>query len=262
MKVRLHLLISAVVVCSLPFLSVAQAQTLDYSLFDPAPDAALRPFCTDRPTKGTGPCTVDAGHLQIESYVFNATLQNSDGVVTDTYLYTNPNLKLGITEDLDVELNVSPYVEIVAHDHRSGERSDIAGFGDMFLRVKTSLVGNGQGPFSAALDPYLKLPTAAPGIGNRAVEGGLVLPLQFALSDVWSLSLAPEGDVLKNNLDDGRHAAGAAALGITGTINSQISASAEVWAAVNSDPSGTGTQDSFDVAATWQPPSFGAPGLT
>src|SRR5438552_15845393 len=93
-KVRLHLLISAVVVCSLPFLSVAQAQTLDYSLFDPAPDAALRPFCTDRPTNGTGPCTVDAGHLPIESDAFNATLPNSDGAVTDPYLYAHPNPKL------------------------------------------------------------------------------------------------------------------------------------------------------------------------
>src|SRR5205814_3549279 len=112
-KVRLHLLISAVVVCSLPFLSVAQAQTLDYSLFDPAPDDALRPFCTDRPTKGTGPCTVDAGHLQIESDIFNATQQNSDGAVTDTYLYTNPTFRLGLTESLDLELNIVPDEEVV-----------------------------------------------------------------------------------------------------------------------------------------------------
>src|SRR5215467_8566130 len=66
----------------------------DYSLSDPVPDQDMRAFCTDRPTKGTGPCTVDAGHLQIESDVFNTTLQNSNGVVTDTYLYTNPNFRL------------------------------------------------------------------------------------------------------------------------------------------------------------------------
>src|SRR5262249_43482186 len=140
--------------------SAAWAQTADtsnYSLFDPVPDDQLRPFCTDRPTKGTGPCTVDAGHLQIESDIFNATLQNSDDVVTDTYLYTNPNVRLGLTQYLDVELNFSPYVEVVTRDQASGTRTDNSGFGDMFLRVKASLIGNGQGTFSAALDPFVKI---------------------------------------------------------------------------------------------------------
>ena len=44
----------------------------------------LRPFCTDRPTKSDGACTVDAGHFQIESDLFNATPQRSQGVTTDT----------------------------------------------------------------------------------------------------------------------------------------------------------------------------------
>lgn len=225
-----------------------------YSLFDPVPDAAMRPFCTDRPTKGTGPCTVDAGHLQIESDIVNVTFQNSGDIDTDTYVYTSPNIRLGISSNTDVELNISPFVEVQTNDRRTGQRTDISGFGDMFLRVKTSLVGNGVGDFSAALDPYLKVPTAPIGIGNGVVEGGLVAPLQFALSDVWSLSLVPEIDVLKNDADDGRHAAGVVALGITRAVTAQISASAELWADVNGDPSGVATQQSFDLAATWQPP--------
>jgi hypothetical protein len=230
------------------------ADASDYSLFNPVPDDALRPFCTDRPTKGTGPCTVDAGHLQIESDVFNATLQNSDGIVTDTYLYTNPNFRLGLTENLDVELNFSPYVEVVTHDHISGARTDDSGFGDTFLRVKASLVGNGQGKFSAALDPFLKIPTAPLTIGNDAIEGGMVVPLQYNLSDVWSLSLVPEVDVLKNQVDDGRHVGGVMEIGITRAISAEISAAAELWDNVNFDPSGTVRQDSFDLAGTWQPP--------
>ncbi|HEX3431532.1 MAG TPA: transporter [Rhizomicrobium sp.] len=234
----------------------ARAQSADTqnSVFNPVPDDGLRPFCTDRPTKGTGPCTVDPGHLQVESDIFNATLQNSDGVVTDTYLYTNPNFRLGITPDMDVELNFSPYVEVVTHDHSTGGRTEDSGFGDMFLRLKTSLIGNGQGPFSAALDPFLKIPTAPLGIGNGAVEGGMVVPLQYTLSDVWSLSCVPEIDLLKNRTDDGRHAAGVLALSVTRAISAEVSASAEFWDNVDFDPSGSVRQDSFDIAGTWQPP--------
>ena len=225
-----------------------------FSLFDPAPDSALRSFCTDRPTKGTGPCTVDAGHLQIESDIFNATLDNSGGATTDTYVYTSPNFRLGLTDNLDAELNLSPFVQIVTHDHATGQKETVSGFGDMFLRLKTSLVGNGSGNFSAALDPWLKLPTGAEGVGNGAVEAGAVVPLQFTLSDVWSLSAVPEVDLLKNADDGGRHAVGVLALGVTRTLTQEISASAELWGNIDGDPSGTVDQYSFDVAATWQPP--------
>lgn len=236
----------------------AQAQSAnspDYSLFNPAPDDQLRPFCTDRPTKGTGPCTVDAGHLQIESDIFNATLQNSGGMVTDTYLYTNPNFRFGLTDTVDLELNFAPDVEVVTHDHATGTRTEDSGFGDMYLRVKSSLIGNGQGSFSAALDPFLKIPTAPVPIGNGALEGGIVVPLQYAPADVWSLAFVPELDVLKDQIGSDRHAAAVAAFSITRAISSHVSASAEIWEDASFDPSGTVQQYSFDLAATWQPPA-------
>ena len=81
-----------------------------------------------------------------------------------------------------------------------------------------------------------------------------MVPLQFVLSDVWSLSLVPELDVLKDQTGDGRHAAGVMALGITRAISAQVSATAELWENVNYDPSGRVRQGSFDIAGTWQPP--------
>ncbi len=47
----------------------------DYSVFSPTPTGELRSLCTDRPTKSTGPCTVDAGHWQVESDIYNFTVQ-------------------------------------------------------------------------------------------------------------------------------------------------------------------------------------------
>jgi len=228
--------------------------TAEYSLFSPVPDQDMRAFCTDRPTKGTGPCTVDAGHLQIESDIFNATLQDEDGISTDTYVYTSPNFRLGLTDTVDAEVNISPFVDIVSRDKRTGARMDASGFGDTVLRIKTSLAGNGSGDFGAAFDPWLKLPTAASGVGNGAVEAGAVLPLQFALSETWSLSAVPEVDLLKNANDDGRHAAGVMELGLTRNLSATVTATAELWGEFNGDPTGTVDQYSFDIAGTWQPP--------
>ena len=45
-----------------------------HSVSSPTPMAELRALCTDRPTKSTGPCTVDAGHWQVESDIYNVSV--------------------------------------------------------------------------------------------------------------------------------------------------------------------------------------------
>lgn len=231
------------------------AQADDYSLSDPVPDSALRPFCTDRPTKNTGPCTIDAGHLQIESDVFNATFDHEDGVTTDTYVYTNPNLRLGLTDNTDVELSFAPLVEITVHDARTHLRQTFSGFGDLVAHFKMNFAGNAGGDFGFAIDPYVKLPTASDEIGNGAFEGGLPLPMQFGLSDVLSLSVTPEFDVLKNALDDGHHASFQMPVGLTYAVSSSVTLSGEVWSNFDRHPAGSANQYSADFAATWQPPA-------
>ena len=53
---------------------------------------------------------------------------------------------------------------------------------------------------------FLKAPSAAPGLGNGLVEGGVVAPLQINLPQDYTLILQTEIDALKNANDDRRHA--------------------------------------------------------
>ncbi len=41
------------------------------------------PICPDRPGKGTSPCTVDAGHLQLEVGLYDGQYQRRGGITTD-----------------------------------------------------------------------------------------------------------------------------------------------------------------------------------
>ena len=68
-----------------------------FTLLNLMPDADERAFCTDRPTKSTGACTVDAGHFQYETDLVNYTYDRVDGVTTQSWLAPNPTLKLGVT---------------------------------------------------------------------------------------------------------------------------------------------------------------------
>ncbi len=226
-----------------------------FNLFNPTPEADLRPFCTDRPTKSTGPCTVDAGHFQYESDVFNLTYDTSGGDDTTTLLYTNPTFKLGLTNTIDAELNIAPWETITTKDRATGKTAHASGVGDLFLRLKANLIGDDGGDVSVALEPYVKVPTAPRGVGDGAVEGGLIVPVQINLPANWSLTIDPEGDVLKNAANFGDHLNISGLLSFSRPVSKTVTLSLEVWADGNFDPQGTVTQASFDIGAAWIPAS-------
>jgi hypothetical protein len=226
-----------------------------FSLVNPTPEADLRAFCTDRPTKSTAPCTVDAGHFQYESDVFNLTYDTTGGADTTTLLYTNPTLKLGLTNTIDAELNIAPWETITSKDRHTGRSVRASGPGDLFLRLKANLIGDDGGDVAVALEPYVKVPTAPNGVGDGAVEGGLIAPIQVSLPANWSLTIDPEGDVLKNAVGGGDHFNMSGLLSFSRPVSKTVTLSLEVWSDVNFDPGDTVIQASFDLGAAWIPPA-------
>ncbi len=176
-----------------------------YSLFNPTPDSALRSLTTDRPTKSNSPITVDAGRFQIESDFANFTFDNTAGVKTRTFQALDPVLKLGVTNWADVELQFNGLQSVAIGDGVS-PTTRARGFGDILLRTKINVVGNDSGDLAVAAIPYIKLPSQRAVISNGAVEGGLIIPIQYKLPSDFVLLLGPEFDVFKNALNSGRHA--------------------------------------------------------
>jgi hypothetical protein len=214
-------------------------------VFNPVPGDQMQSICTDRPTKSNLPCTVDAGHFQYEADIFNWTRSTVGGSVTSTYLFTNPTAKLGLTDKIDVELNMVPYEEITTHN------SEVTGVGDLFARMKYNLFGNGGGDVAATLLPYVKVPTAKAGIGNRSFEGGLISPVSFALPMDFSLLFDPELDVLRNSTSSGYHAQFQGLANVSRTVIENVTGYVELWSSYNNDPKSATTQVSLDVAVSW-----------
>ena len=224
-----------------------------YTVFNPVPDDQLRSLCTDRPTKSTSPCTVDAGHWQVESDLYNYTEQSSDGVTTTTQLFTNPTLKLGLTNNLDFEVNIAPYEQASTHDKASGVTTTSGGVGDLFLKAKLNLLGDDGGSVAFALEPYVKVPTAPLGVGNGAMEEGILAPIQVSLPANWQLVIDPEYDELANAIGHGQHSNISGLLSFGYPVTKTITVSLEVWGDANFDPSGEVKQASIDLGAAWIP---------
>ena len=212
-----------------------------------APGPGLRDLCPDRPTKGTGACTVDRGRWQVEADLFNTTLQRESGVAVRTTLLANPTLKFGLTDVSDIEVAIAADEIVRTVDTVSGAHRSLAGPGDLFLKYKHMLTAQG-GAFQAVLLPWIKAPTARRGIGNGAWEAGVVTPLQWTLPGGWQLGASPEVDAIRNGDRRGYHAAASIPVSLTHTIVPGLSASVELWAAEDFDPGGDSRQSSFDLA--------------
>ena len=222
-----------------------------YWLFNPVPDDQMRDFSTDRPPKAYLPFTVDAGHFQYEADIVNFADQTTGPARTNILLLPNPTLKFGLTSNTELELNMA-LVGVHAFNSATSKWSTAWGDGDLFVRTKINLWGNDGGTTAFALIPYIKAPTAAPGIGNGAVEEGLIAPLSVTLPSGYTFVFNSELDGLKDSVGEGQHANYINVVGLSHqVINKDFTLYVELWSDYNNDPLQRTTQVSFDTALAW-----------
>jgi hypothetical protein len=122
---------------------------------------------------------------------------------------------------------------------------------DVFVRTKVNLWGNDGGQSAFALIPYVKLPTAPLGIGNGAIEEGVIAPLQISLPRGFTLLFNSEVDLLKNSTDNARHTNFINLVTVSHELVKDVTLYVEGWSDYNNDPVVKTTQYSFDLAVAW-----------
>jgi hypothetical protein len=234
----------------------ALAQTADSSppappASAPAPAAAApaQPaLCTDRPSKANATCTVPAGKVQLETDLVNWTRTDAGGVRTDFILYSNPTLKYGLTSRADIQFNIAPYEEL--RTHVAGATAKLGGVGDLYVRLKDRVTADSS-KVQIALIPFVKIPTARRGLGNREVEGGLAVPIAVTLPDSFTLTFGPEADLLSDANHPGRRHFNIVNLVNLSKAVGKVTLIGELWSDWNFDPAGPVRQYSADLAIAW-----------
>ncbi|GIL37819.1 transporter [Roseiterribacter gracilis] len=219
-----------------------------------AADDGLRDFSTDRPNKSSSATTVDAGHWQVESDLFNWSRSSDPDFVQRTMSTVLPTLKLGVTNNTDIELTLPTRVW-VRNTFRSGRTSfswSTRGWSDITLTGKLNLLGNDEGDVAIGIAPYVKLPTGSTGISNKQTEFGVYAPVTWKLDEDWSLSVQLQLDALAsdNNPDKKRFNA-QTFVQLSYAMTDSIVLSVEHYAAHKfNDGTGSAIQ-TFDLAAAW-----------
>src|SRR5687768_1506102 len=120
-----------------------------YNPFNPTPRELMRELSADRPDVTESPYTVDAGHVQLEMSFVDFVYDDEDDVRTRALTVAPFNLKLGLLNNVDLQLVVEPYVEIDVDDDDAD--TTLNGFGDAELRLKVNLWGNDGGTTALAI---------------------------------------------------------------------------------------------------------------
>ena len=163
----------------------------------------MREFSADRPDKTESAYTVDAGHFQVEmdlvSYTYDRDQSGGGDTRTEAWAIAPVNLKVGLFNDLDVQLVLETYNRIRTEDRVAGTTQHQSGFGDATLRWKKNFWGNDGGKTAFAMMPFVKFPANQDNLGNHAVEGGLIFPFSMGLPRGWNLGVMTEVDFLRND---------------------------------------------------------------
>jgi hypothetical protein len=224
-----------------------------YTVVNPVPRELLRELSTDRPDQTESPYTVDAGHWQIETDVVNYTYdrdQSGGGDVrTKDLSLAAMNLKLGLLNNVDLQLMVDSYVRSEVDDHGNGITDKASGFGDITTRVKINLWGNDGGPTAFAVMPFVKWPLSESGVRNGETEGGVIFNLGYELPRGWGSAVMTEVDFVSDGAG-GRATEWINSITFAHDLTERLGVYFELFT-VTGDAPGYKWQGQFDVGFTY-----------
>nr|WP_303695577.1 transporter [Brevundimonas subvibrioides] len=219
------------------------------------PDADLRPFCADRPGKGTPTCILDVGHWQAEVGLIDGARQTDNASRAESWAYGDLFFRYGVTPTTEIQFGITPWTTEKVTDRATGDSETVDGVSDIQIGFRHSLANPDGSGVSIALAGFVTAPTGSRDVRGDGFEGGVVLPIALPLNDDWGLSLSPEIDIVADSDGDGRHAAYTMVAGV-GRGFGPWALGAEVWISRDDDPIEATTQSTFDLTAVWTPPSM------
>lgn len=148
------------------------------------------------------PYTAAPGRIRIEMDGLKLSHGRADaaGNKHDVIGVAETIVSAGLTKSIDLQVGASLFLRETIDF--GGRRDSRSGIGDVSLRMKWTFWHDEQRA-AAAIVPYVKLPTNSGGVGNDAVEGGFILPVEMSLGAGVRAGAMLQWDVVRNDADNG-----------------------------------------------------------
>lgn len=211
-------------------------------------------FCPTRPSIGTSPCTTEPGHVHLEMSALDWQRDDSSDMREDRVLAADLLVRVGIGAKTEVQVGWTGFGHDRQRDKASNGIDTVNGTGDVTLGLRQHLVGpqdDGKG-FSAALQPFVTVPVGRYPVGAGDWGAGLVVPLQYAVSNDVALQFTGTAEAAVNQSGDGRHLAYNGVLGIDYKLTKVIDLTGEVQLERDRDPAGHETHAIASGSIAWK----------
>jgi hypothetical protein len=205
--------------------------------------------CADRPGKASPTCTVPTGHVEVEVGLADWSVARGGGERDTTLALGQFTVKYGLTDQSQIALAVTPWERVTSRS--GGGTASSSGFGDVVVDYRQRLTPAGA-PLQIAASPFVKVPTARRPLGNRQWEGGLAVPIEYAIpKSTLAIAVTPELDWAADADEHGHHALASSVVSLGWQATPKLNLGAELWGQWDWDPAGSERQVSVDVAAAY-----------
>ncbi|MDI1251536.1 MAG: transporter [Lacunisphaera sp.] len=147
------------------------------------------------------PTTVAPGRFLLEVDALSLSIDREPGLNYTAFGAATTFLSTGLTSRWDLQVGAEFFINQKFDAAGLTERQ--SGMGDLYVRTKWRFYESADTYTAIAVMPYVKIPTNTGGVGNDAVEGGLIIPLQSQLVGGFHFAAMAELDFVRNDNDDG-----------------------------------------------------------
>ncbi|MEP7007618.1 MAG: transporter [Sphingomonas bacterium] len=213
--------------------------------------AEERNYCPARPGLDTPACTIAPGRVSVETGLADWTLEQDSNQRTDTVLIGGTLVRIGVADNVEAQIGWTPYGHVRTRDKISGAVDSAGAFGDAMLGFKVNLHHPDGSGLSAAIQPFVTLPIGRSPLGAGDWGGGVVAPVDYAITDIFSLQFTPEVDTAVDQDGNGRHFAASGTIGLGMALSKKVSMTVEFQALRDADPSGKTWQAFESTSLGW-----------
>lgn len=210
-------------------------------------------FCPTRPSLGGSSCTTEPGQLHFELSGVDWERDDQPGQRDDRIIAGDFLARLGVGKDTELQLGWTGFGSDRSRDKLTGKIDRITGTGDLVFAVREHLAGREGRPFSAGAQAFLTAPTGRYPIGAGTWSAGMIVPVQYNLTEKLAVAFTGEADAASNGSGDGRHLAYSGIGGIRYKLTGTVSTSAEMVIERDNDPSEHVTRALTALSIAWRP---------
>lgn len=189
--------------------------------------------------------------MSVETGFADWTVRRDGGQRSDTIAIGETMVRVGVTHDLELQVEWTPFATERVRDRLTGAVSRDSGVGDLMFGAKLNLRNPDGDGLSIAVQPTVTVPVGTGPAGAGDWGAGVVVPFSYELGHGLTAEFAAQVDAAPNGSSAGRHLAysGTWSLGIDVTPN--LNATVEYQALRDEDPGGASTASYGGISFAW-----------